>query len=202
MQLSRHPIYILSQLPQNIPLIPDPIRITMSLRPITPRRMAILPIAIPIIRPLLNAPRRTRQMQLTNQPTIIPRISQDPRHQLRPIRKPLIPIAVNMYGTRIHPGKKTPPTRRTNRTLTISMRKRHSLPHQPINIRRRNIPIPQRRNRIIALLIRTNPQNIRPLSTQPTYPPSYCPKPYCPRTQVNLYSIPYQSNNTNHPISL
>ena len=64
-------------------------------------------------------------------------------------------------GAGITPREKRSAERRANGALAIGTRKRHALRYQCIEVRRVDVRIAQRANRVRPLLIRANPENVR-----------------------------------------
>ena len=88
----------------------------MPLRPVIAGRVAVLPIAIPIIDARLNAAIGAGQVQLANQPAVVSSLGQLPRDQRRVVGKTVEAIAVDMHGAGVLlAGKKTRTARRADR---------------------------------------------------------------------------------------
>ena len=66
-----------------------------------------------------------------------------------------------MYGTGIHAGKKTGPTRRADWTLAIGASEGRARFHQAVYMGRRYMIIAQRADGIVALLVGAYPEYIR-----------------------------------------
>ena len=69
-------------------------------------------------------------------------------------------IAVDVHGASIHTGEKTGATRRADRALTIGMGEGRTRGDQAIDIGCRHMFVSQSGDRIVALLIGANSENI------------------------------------------
>ena len=132
----------------------------MAHGPVVARRVAILPIAVAVVGAWLDALRSAGQMQLADQTAVVTRIGECARHQLWSLRKVFETVAVNMHRAGIHTGEETGAARRANRALTIGVGEGRTRGDQAIDIGRRHTFVSQSGDRIVALLVGANPENI------------------------------------------
>ena len=79
------------------------------------------------------------------------------------IEKMIETVAVDMHCTGVLAGQKARPARGTDRALAIGVSKSYPFGNEPIDDGSINVVIPQSIDRIIALLIGADPEDIGPL---------------------------------------
>ncbi len=82
------------------------------------------------------------------------------RCQLRSIREIFETIAIDVHGAGVHAGEETGAARRAERALAIGVSEGRTRGDQAIDIGCRYVFAPQGGNRVVALLIGANPENI------------------------------------------
>ena len=158
-------IHTFGEFPQHFTLFTHPVGVVVSDRPIVPRSVAVLPVRVSVVRTWLDSAICARQMQLPYQTAIVPLIRQHPRHQRRNIiRKNVVAVPIHPDRAGIEACQKARPTRRTDRALTVCRVERHPTSNETIDVRSRHNLIPERRDRIVPLLIRTDPKDVRPIA--------------------------------------
>ena len=100
------------------------------------------------------------EVQLAREAARVARISQEAADEFLRGRHRLSVLAASR-GARITPREKRSAARCANGALAIGTRKRHALRYQCIEVRRVDVRIAQRANRVRPLLIRANPENVR-----------------------------------------
>lgn len=116
---------------------------------------------ISIINPFFHhAIRASGEVQFAREAARVARIGQEAADEFFRGRHRL-PVLAATRRARITPREKRSAARRANGALAIGTRKRHALRYQRIEVRRVDVRIAQRADRVRPLLIRANPEDVR-----------------------------------------
>ncbi len=159
-QLLRHAVEALGQLAQHGAFASDPIGVVVAFRPVVARGVAVREGGVAVIRPLLDAMKGARQMQLADQAAGVAGIGHEPRHQRDVRREVGIAVAVHVHGARVHAGEEGGPRRRADRRLAIGVGEGRAALHQRIDRRRRDMRVAERADRVEALLVGAEPEDV------------------------------------------
>lgn len=109
-----------------------------------------------------NSVRAGGQMQFSGQAACVAGVSKKSADEFFVGRHSLaILAALGCAG--ISPGQKCRPTRRANRALSIGISERNPFADQFVNAWRIDVEIAKRTNRVVALLVSANPEDVRSL---------------------------------------
>ncbi len=114
-----------------------------------------------VLRARLDAVGCPCQMQLAGQATVVASIGQQPGDQRGCFGPAFVAVHAAVDAAGIHAGQKTGPAGGADRALAEGVAEGNPFSQQLIDVGCVNMWIAQRSDRVIALLVGTNPENIR-----------------------------------------
>jgi hypothetical protein len=99
-------------------------------------------------------------MQLANQPACISGVCKQRGDKWSGLCPALVTVHAAMNAAGIHAGEEAGAARGANGALAVCPCKRNTVSNETVDVRRSNVIVPQAGNRVVALLIGTNPENV------------------------------------------
>lgn len=99
-------------------------------------------------------------MEFSDESAIVSCFRKRARDERIGIGKEIVPVAVRVDSTRVHPGEETGATRRAYRALAVGVRKGDTFRYEAIDVRRCDVRIAERADGIVTLLICAEPEDV------------------------------------------
>ena len=162
-QRRRHAGRVPDQLAEHGAVLPYPVGVVVAHRPVVARSVAVAPVAVAVGGARLDAPVGAGQVQLADQPAVIAGVGEQPRHQREAAHERVVAVARVVAGARIGAGQKAGAARRADRTLAVGVGERGTRAPQLVQARRAHVAVALRAERVVALLVGAQPQDVGPL---------------------------------------
>ena len=138
----------------------QPLDIAMPFGPVVAGMMAPIEYPVPVVHARLDPALRAGEVKLAGQAAVVAGVCERLGDQGRRVVPGLVPVHAAVHRGRIHAGQEACPAGSADRRLAVGVLERDAARDQTVDVRRADVPVSERADRVPALLVGTDPKDV------------------------------------------